>query len=72
MEGQCSETTRLLRAWAGGDRGALDRLTPHVYEQLRRMARNFMRRERQGRTIPATALVHEAFLRLVEVDNIDW
>jgi RNA polymerase sigma factor (TIGR02999 family) len=56
----------------GGDRDALDRLTPHVYEGLRRMARNFMRRERHGRTIQATALVHEVFLRLVQVDNIDW
>jgi RNA polymerase sigma-70 factor (ECF subfamily) len=72
MDRQISETTGLLRAWAGGDRGALDRLAPRVYEELRRMARNFMRREREGRTIQATALVHEAFLRLVEVNNVDW
>src|SRR6266404_3173437 len=72
MDGQSSETTRLLRAWAGGDRGALDRLAPRVYDELRRMARNFMRHEREGRTIQATALVHEAFIRLVDVDNIDW
>ncbi len=72
MDRESSETTRLLGAWAGGDRAALDRLTPRVYDELRRMARNFMRRERNGRTIQATALVHEAFLRLVEVDNVNW
>jgi RNA polymerase sigma factor (TIGR02999 family) len=72
VDRQISETTGLLRAWAGGDRGALDRLAPRVYEELRRMARNFMRREREGRTIQATALVHEAFLCLVEVDNVNW
>ena len=72
MDSQTAETTRLLRAWAGGDRGALDRLTPRVYEELRRMARNFMRGERAGRTIQATALVHEAYLRLIDVDNVDW
>ena len=72
MEAECSETTRLLRAWAGGDREALDRLAPRVYDELLRMARNFMRQERGGRTIQATALVHEAYLRLIDVDNVDW
>jgi RNA polymerase sigma-70 factor, ECF subfamily len=72
VDRQSSETTRLLHAWAGGDRAALDRLAPRVYDELRRMARNFMRREREGRTIQATALVHEAFLRLVEVNNVHW
>ena len=72
MDAQCSETTRLLRAWAGGDREALDRLAPRVYDELLRMARNFMRQERACRTIQATALVHEAYLRLIDVDNVDW
>src|SRR5215472_15893002 len=72
MDRQSSETTRLLRAWAGGDREALDRLTARVYDQLLRMTRNFMRRQRGGRTIQATALVHEAYLRLIDVDNVDW
>ncbi|PWU11515.1 MAG: RNA polymerase subunit sigma-70 [Terriglobia bacterium] len=72
MEGPASETTSLLHAWAGGDRNALDRLTPRVYDELHRIARNFMRHERPDRTIQATALVHEAFLRLVEVNNVDW
>ena len=72
MDAQGAETTRLLRAWAGGDREALDRLAPRVYQELRRMAGNFMRHERAGRTIQATALVHEAYLRLIDVENVDW
>ena len=72
VDPQNSETTRLLRAWAGGDREALDRLTPRVYGELRRMAGNFMQNERPGRTIQTTALVHEAYLRLIDVDNIEW
>ncbi len=72
MDAQTSETTRLLRAWAGGDREALDHLARRVYDELRRMARNLMRHEREGRTIQATALVHEAYMRLIEVNNVDW
>jgi len=72
MDPQSSETTRLLRAWAGGDRKALNRLTPGVYDEMRKMARNLMRRERQDRTIQATALVHEAFIRLVDVSKVNW
>jgi len=67
-----SETTLLLRAWAAGDAGALDRLTPRVYTELRRIAGHFMRAERPGRTMQATALVHEAYLRVIEIDNVDW
>jgi RNA polymerase sigma factor (TIGR02999 family) len=67
-----SETTQLLRAWAGGDRGALDRLTPRVYDELRRIAAHFMRNEQPGRTIQTTALVHEAYLKLIDIDNVDW
>jgi RNA polymerase sigma factor (TIGR02999 family) len=69
---QCSETTRLLRAWANGDQGALEQLTPRVYGELRRIAGHFMRNERPERTIQATALVHEAFLKLIDIDNVDW
>jgi RNA polymerase sigma factor (TIGR02999 family) len=68
----CSETTQLLRAWAGGDRGALEELTPRVYDELRRIAGHFMRDERPGRTIQTTALVHEAYLKLIDVTNVDW
>ena len=70
--GEPAEITRLLRAWGGGDSAALDRLTPLVYEQLRRMARSYMRNERLGHTLQATALVNEAFLRLVETRSLDW
>jgi RNA polymerase sigma factor (TIGR02999 family) len=71
-ESQCSETTRLLRAWAGGDRLALDELTPRVYRELRRIAGHLMQNERSGRTIQTTALVHEAYLKLIDVDSVDW
>src|SRR6267154_4231854 len=67
-----SETTQLLRAWAGGDRDALEKLTPRVYNELRRIAGHFMRDERPGRTIQTTALVHEAYLKLIDVSNVDW
>ena len=66
-----SETTRLLRSWADGDRDALDRLTPRVYEELRRIAGRLMRNERRG-TIQTTALVHEAYLKLIDVTQVDW
>jgi hypothetical protein len=57
-EDQTSETTQLLRAWADGDRGALERLTPHVYRTLRRIAGYQMQHERAGNSMQATALVH--------------
>src|SRR6266700_5691403 len=69
---QCSETTQLLRAWASGDQGALEQLTPRVYDELRRIAGRFMKDERPGRTIQTTALVHEAYLKLIDVTNVDW
>jgi RNA polymerase sigma factor (TIGR02999 family) len=64
--------TALLRAWSGGDAGALDRLTSLVYDELRRMARRHMRKEAAGRTLQTTALVNEAYLRLVDMKNADW
>ena len=70
--GASAEITRLLKAWGRGDSAALDRLTPLVYEQLRRMARNYMRNERPGHTLQATALVNEAFVRLVDAREVDW
>jgi len=70
--GECSETTRLLRAWASGDQSALEHLTPRVYDELRRIAGRFMQDERPGSTIQTTALVHEAYLKLVDVTNVDW
>jgi RNA polymerase sigma-70 factor (ECF subfamily) len=64
--------TGLLKAWAGGDDAALDRLTPLVYAELRRIARRQMAQERPGNSLQATALVHEAFVRLVEGGNVRW
>ena len=70
MESQTSETTKLLLAWADGDGHALEALTPRVYRELRRMAAAFMKGEREGQTLQATALVHEVYLRLIDVQNV--
>jgi RNA polymerase sigma factor (TIGR02999 family) len=70
--GESAEITRLLKAWGRGESDALDRLTPIVYEHLHRMARSYMRNERSGHTLQPTALVNEAFLRLVDTRDLDW
>lgn len=70
--GESAEITRLLKAWGRGDSDALDRLTPLVYERLHRMARSYMRNERPGHTLQPTALVNEAFLRLVDTRDLEW
>src|SRR6266851_2206134 len=67
-----AEVTVLLKAWSGGDEAALDRLAAVIYEELRRMARRFMRNERPGNTLQTTALVNEAYLRLVDLRNVEW
>jgi RNA polymerase sigma factor (TIGR02999 family) len=78
MEGQSmvqppsSEITELLRAWSGGDEAALARIVKLVYPELRDIARRCLRRERPDHTIQATALVHEAYLRLVDIKQIGW
>src|SRR5580700_10270373 len=66
------EVSTLLRAWSGGDQSALDRLTPIVYDGLRRLARRYMRRERPGHSLQTTALVNEAYMRLVDYDRMRW
>src|SRR5215510_4119614 len=66
------EVTRLLLAWRNGDQEALERLTPLVYGELRRMAHRFMRRERPDHTLQSSALVNEAFLRLIDCQQVDW
>jgi len=68
----CGEVSSLLRAWVRGDQTALDRLTPIVYEELRRLARHYMRRERAGHSLQTTALVNEAYLRLVDYKRMRW
>ena len=66
------EVSLLLRAWSEGDRAALDKLAPMVYQQLRRLARSYMRQERPGHTLQTTALVIEAYLRLVDYKHMQW
>src|SRR5271165_1165002 len=66
------KVTHLLQAWSSGDRDALDRLTPIVYDELRRLARHYMRGERSGHTLQTTALVNEAYLRLVDFKSMSW
>ena len=67
-----SHVTALLQAWSAGDGTALDRLVPLVHAELRRLARRYMRRERAGHTIQTTALIHEAYIRLVQSKAIAW
>jgi RNA polymerase sigma factor (TIGR02999 family) len=66
------DVTALLRAWSEGDRAALDALVPLVYGELRRQAARYMRDEPAGHTLQATALVHEAYLRLVDQPSVEW
>jgi len=63
--------TQLLVDWSQGDQQALDKLMPLVYDELRRLARSYMRRERPGHTLQTTGLVHEAYLRLVD-QKVNW
>ena len=64
--------TKLLADWKGGDAAALDRLTPLVYRELRRLADSYLRRERADHTLQPTALIHEAYLRLVDQSLPQW
>src|SRR5580698_2236669 len=72
MEPTPNEITQLLKAWGGGDKTALDKLMPLVYNDLRRVARRHMELEREGHTLQTTALVHEAYLRLVDSQKATW
>ena len=67
-----TEITALLQAHAAGDAGALEQLLPRVYGELRRIARIRLRRERSAHTLAATDLVHEAYLKLLPVERVDW
>src|SRR5438270_7678369 len=66
------EITRLLAEWSGGNQAALDNLLPVVYDELRRVASNYMQGERPGHLLQTTALVHEAYLRLVDQQNVNY
>jgi RNA polymerase sigma factor (TIGR02999 family) len=66
------DVSTLLRAWSGGDQGAIQALTPIVYDELHRLARHYMRRERSGHSLQATALVNEAYMRLADYTRMQW
>lgn len=66
------DVTRLLRAWCAGDESALEELMPIVYSELHRLAHRYMSMEQSAQTLQTTALVHEVYLRLVDVKQIDW
>ncbi|MCA1606807.1 MAG: sigma-70 family RNA polymerase sigma factor [Acidobacteria bacterium] len=67
-----SKVTQLLHDWSDGDREALDKLLPIVYEELRRQAARYLQRERHGHTLQTTALIHEAYLRLIDQKDVRW
>ena len=67
-----SDISGLLHAWSEGDPNALQKLTPVVYNELRRLARRYMTRERPGHSLQATALVNEAYTRLVDYKHMQW
>ena len=66
------EITQLLVAWSQGDEAALEKLTPLVYQELHRLAHRYLGRERAGHTLQTTALVHEAYLRLIDRQQVEW
>jgi RNA polymerase sigma factor (TIGR02999 family) len=70
IETRSAEITGLLKAWGNGDKAALGQLAQHVYPELRRIAHRYLKNESQGNTLQATAIIHEVYLRLVEVTNV--
>jgi RNA polymerase sigma factor (TIGR02999 family) len=66
------EVTQLLQDWRGGDKEALEKLTPLVYDELRRLANRYLRDERKDHTLQGTALVHEAYMKLVGYTGLEW
>ena len=66
------DVTQLLKDWSGGDQAAADKLMPLVYEELRHLAHQYMRREKPGHTLQTSALVNEAYVRLVKQSEIQW
>jgi len=72
MSSSSKEITELLVAWGNGNRAALDKLTPLVYDELHRLAHQYMRKERPGHTLQTSALLNEAFVRLVDQRDVQW
>ncbi|HEV8160607.1 MAG TPA: sigma-70 family RNA polymerase sigma factor [Pyrinomonadaceae bacterium] len=71
-EREASEITQMLREWSGGKQEALDNLLPLVYDELHRQASRFLRKERQGHTLQTTALINEAYLKLIDQRSVNW
>ncbi|HEY8563468.1 MAG TPA: sigma-70 family RNA polymerase sigma factor [Pyrinomonadaceae bacterium] len=67
-----ANVTQLLKEWSAGEARALDELMPLVYDELRRQAARFVRKERAGHTLQTTALIHEAYLKLIDQRNVEW
>ena len=67
-----SEITQLLLAWNGGDQAAFDKLVPLVQAELRRLAKTYLKRERDNHTLQTTALINEAYLRLIDAQKVKW
>jgi RNA polymerase sigma factor (TIGR02999 family) len=72
MAGSRGDVTQLLQRWSVGRQDALDQLLPAIYGELKRLAASYLRRERPDHTLQATALVHEAFLKLIDQRNVRW
>jgi RNA polymerase sigma factor (TIGR02999 family) len=72
MPASPQDVTQLLQRWSNGDREALDKLIPLVYDELRHQAARYMRRERPDHTLQTTALIHEVYLRLVDQTHAEW
>lgn len=72
MSAQNKDVTELLRKWSGGDRAALEELTPLIYAELHRIAKSYMRRERADHTLQTSALVNEAYVRLIDWKTAKW
>jgi len=72
MTSATHEVTKLLKDWGAGDKSALDKLMPLVHAELHRLARQHMRREKPGHLLQTSALVNEAYMRLVDASQVDW
>src|SRR5262245_63340989 len=72
LDTSSQEVTLLLIAWSEGDQAALEKLIPLVYQELRRLAKRYLKRERPGHSLQTTALVHEAYLRLIDSSRVRW
>src|SRR5262245_511807 len=72
MDEPFENVTTLLVAWTRGEESALQQLTPLVHRELRRLARSYLRREREGQTLQTDALVNEAYMRLVDLSKVEW